>query len=226
MKNRFLILLAVLLCLICALVLVSCDEGDTPEGETPPAVCQHRDADDNSLCDKCGESYTDGVDVTTPGHTHSWGEWVEMVSPTCVARGTDMRICSCGKDEMRYVDVDPADSRLFRPFREGLARALGCDRVDGNRKVAHELRRAGRDRAGCAVAGESALGEKDEAVALADCADHIEHGASVGAEHFLRYRVHYFKYRAQKLAREEVLAHNEGHAARIERHRGQEVILV
>ena len=35
--------------------------------------CQHRDADDNSLCDKCGVSYTDGKDL--PGeHTHEYNQ--------------------------------------------------------------------------------------------------------------------------------------------------------
>ena len=27
------------------------------------APCSHRDADDDSLCDKCGEDYTDGKDI-------------------------------------------------------------------------------------------------------------------------------------------------------------------
>jgi len=29
-------------------------------------LCQHRDIDDNSLCDKCGDDYTDGKDVEEP----------------------------------------------------------------------------------------------------------------------------------------------------------------
>ena len=46
-------LFALLICILLVFALASC--GDDP--------CQHRDADDNSLCDKCGESYTDGKDV-------------------------------------------------------------------------------------------------------------------------------------------------------------------
>ena len=46
-------LFALLVCVLLVFTLVSC--GDDP--------CQHRDADDNSLCDKCGESYTDGKDI-------------------------------------------------------------------------------------------------------------------------------------------------------------------
>ena len=38
MKKRILILLTVVLCLACALALISCDEGDTPEEETPSTV--------------------------------------------------------------------------------------------------------------------------------------------------------------------------------------------
>ena len=76
MKNRILILLAALLCLLCALTLVACDEGDTPEGETPLE------------------------------HTHEWGEWVETTAATCVTKGIEVRICACGANEMRYVDED------------------------------------------------------------------------------------------------------------------------
>ena len=60
MKNRsFLITLLILLCLLCAVCLTAC--GEEPD-LIPTPVCQHRDADDNSLCDKCDESYTDGYD--------------------------------------------------------------------------------------------------------------------------------------------------------------------
>ena len=90
MKKRIFILLAALLCLVCAFALVSCDEGGALEGETPPA-CQHRDADDNSLCDKCGESYTDGVDVTEE-HTHAYGEWITV---TPASRNAATRSASC-----------------------------------------------------------------------------------------------------------------------------------
>jgi len=46
-------LFALLVCLLILFALASC--GDDP--------CSHRDADDNSLCDNCGESYTDGKDI-------------------------------------------------------------------------------------------------------------------------------------------------------------------
>ena len=46
-------LFALIACALLLFALASCGND----------VCQHRDADDNSLCDKCGESYTDGKDV-------------------------------------------------------------------------------------------------------------------------------------------------------------------
>ncbi|MBQ4070916.1 MAG: leucine-rich repeat domain-containing protein [Clostridia bacterium] len=42
------------------LALVSCGE-----------VCQHRDADDDARCDKCGEAFTDGEDITPTTYTVS-----------------------------------------------------------------------------------------------------------------------------------------------------------
>ena len=87
--KRFAIFFLTILMLV---LLVACDEG----GDTP--VCQHRDADDNSLCDKCGESYTDGIDVT-PEHTHAFGAWEQTIAPTCQAKGEEKRTCSCGEIE-------------------------------------------------------------------------------------------------------------------------------
>ncbi len=58
MKKALLILM-----LLLALTLVACNNTSAP--------CQHKDADDNSLCDKCGESYTDGKDVVEE-HTCSF----------------------------------------------------------------------------------------------------------------------------------------------------------
>ena len=36
---------------------------DVPEDPEEPEVCPHVDADDNDLCDMCGESFTDGQDL-------------------------------------------------------------------------------------------------------------------------------------------------------------------
>ena len=53
--KRFAIFFLTILMLV---LLVACNEG----GDTP-AVCQHRDADDDALCDNCGKDYADGKDI-------------------------------------------------------------------------------------------------------------------------------------------------------------------
>ena len=49
-----------LLLLVFSMVLTGCS---MPGGSGGTAVCQHRDVNDDSLCDKCSESYTDGKDI-------------------------------------------------------------------------------------------------------------------------------------------------------------------
>ena len=41
----------------------NCDESYADGKDIEADPCQHRDTDDNTLCDNCGESYTDGKDV-------------------------------------------------------------------------------------------------------------------------------------------------------------------
>ena len=93
-------LFALLVCLLLLFALVSC--GDNP--------CQHRDADDNSLCDYCGESYTDGKDVegsvsgdkpSDDSHTHNY--ICQVISDQYFASEADCKhgdqyyySCSCG----------------------------------------------------------------------------------------------------------------------------------
>ena len=84
-------LFALLVCLLLLFALASCDDDPCSHrdaddnslcdncGESytdgkdiaDSTPCQHRDADDNSLCDKCGESYTDGKDLPDE-HTHDY----------------------------------------------------------------------------------------------------------------------------------------------------------
>ena len=59
-------------------ILVSYDGGKTWEslGNVNDDICNHRDIDDNYLCDKCEKPYADGTDVPAdPEHTHSYGDW-------------------------------------------------------------------------------------------------------------------------------------------------------
>lgn len=48
---------------------------------TAPPVCQHRDADDNALCDTCGEAHSDGIDVLPQVHDHTYD--AENTCTTC-----------------------------------------------------------------------------------------------------------------------------------------------
>ena len=63
-------------------------------------ACQHRDADDNSLCDKCGESYSDEKDVED--HTHDYNK--QVVADKYLATAADYEnaatyyySCICGE---------------------------------------------------------------------------------------------------------------------------------
>ena len=81
MKKILPITLSVLFVFIFTLGFLSCNFGKE--------VCQHRDADDNLLCDKCGESYTDGKDVED--------------APVCQHRDADDNLL-CDKCGENYTD--------------------------------------------------------------------------------------------------------------------------
>ena len=49
---------------------------DEPEAPT----CEHRDADDNGVCDSCGEAYSDGEDVIEPEEPDEPSEPTEDIS--------------------------------------------------------------------------------------------------------------------------------------------------
>ncbi|MBR6728288.1 MAG: hypothetical protein IKM08_08865 [Clostridia bacterium] len=42
--------------------------------------------------------------ASPPPHTHAYGEWQTVQEPTCVAVGTEKRICSCGDTETRNTE--------------------------------------------------------------------------------------------------------------------------
>ena len=70
-------------------------------------ACQHRDADENSLCDNCGESYTDGN--ANPEHTHEYNQQSTdskylATSADCENAATYYYSCSCGaKDTATFI---------------------------------------------------------------------------------------------------------------------------
>ena len=87
MKKKTLIIPLLLFAVAISLLTLTACGGD---------VCQHRDADDNSLCDKCGESYADGKDIedepSDPDGTacrHSLADvvYTARVEPSCTAMG-------------------------------------------------------------------------------------------------------------------------------------------
>ena len=88
MKKLLTTFFALLLITLTMIILASCT--DDP--------CQHRDADDNSICDKCEESYKDGTDVHvhyfTQQNTHS----KHLVSTgDCVNPSIYYYSCYCGE---------------------------------------------------------------------------------------------------------------------------------
>ena len=83
-------LFALSVCVLLVFALASC--GDDP--------CSHRDADDNSLCDNCGESYTDGKDLPDE-HKHDYtvkntdSKYLDKAAD-CENAATYFYSCSCG----------------------------------------------------------------------------------------------------------------------------------
>ena len=77
------------------LTFASCDSFN-PNDLISQIACQHRDADDNSKCDKCGEDYTDGKDVED-----------EPTPDPCRHRDADdnSKCDKCGED---YTDEEDA----------------------------------------------------------------------------------------------------------------------
>lgn len=61
MKKTFWLITMIGLCFVlcCTMILSSCDNSE----DVSAPICQHRDEDDDALCDKCSEAYTDGIDV-------------------------------------------------------------------------------------------------------------------------------------------------------------------
>ena len=46
-----------------------------------------------------------GIVLTACGHTHEWGEWSTLTSPTCTTAGTEVRVCEHDKDHKETRDV-------------------------------------------------------------------------------------------------------------------------
>ena len=96
--KRIISLFIILVALVgCMTALASCNDTD---------VCQHRDADDDGLCDKCGDGYTDGKDLPD--------------EPACQHRDADDngKCDECGEDfedgkDFQETDISSASLKVI-----------------------------------------------------------------------------------------------------------------
>ncbi len=93
---------ALFIVLVIALFAYSCGNDSEAENTNANNVCQHRDADDDNLCDKCKEAYTDGKDINDlPSHTHSYtmkrvNSTYLASEATCTTSAQYYYSCECG----------------------------------------------------------------------------------------------------------------------------------
>ena len=66
------------------------------------AALGHTDANDDDICDICGEPSD-----SQPTHTeHEYGEWITTTEPTCASNGSERRTCAvCGEFETRELEM-------------------------------------------------------------------------------------------------------------------------
>ena len=116
-------LFALLVCVLLVFALASC--GDDP--------CSHRDADGNSLCDKCGESYTDDKDLPDE-HTHDYtikntnNQYLATIAD-CTNAATYYYSCSCGAKGTSTFDSGSAKGHNYTVKNTNskyLATSAGC----------------------------------------------------------------------------------------------------
>lgn len=104
MKKTLLSLLAVMTAIFLMLGLTSCGGGEDGDDKNPQE-CVHVDADDNSLCDKCGEEFTDGE------HEHNY------------TKNTDSEYLAseagCGKASQYYLSCSDCGVASTETFSHG-----------------------------------------------------------------------------------------------------------
>ena len=104
MKKIYVSLL-ILLTLISALILSSCDCNHefSEWTETKAPTCDSYGVSER-VCDKCGEKEQKMVQ---PSSDHSFGEWETVSAPTCIGIGEKKRTCYvCKKTESRGLPFD------------------------------------------------------------------------------------------------------------------------
>ena len=102
MKKTLTKVFSILLTFIFIFSLVSLSSCDKPDDGGTPQVCEHRDANDDSKCDKCGEPFEDKVDIPVFVDTVSLEELYQMIDDA-------------------IPDEVTSDIRLPRGFDESLA---------------------------------------------------------------------------------------------------------
>ena len=102
MKKTLTKVFSILLTFIFIFSLVSLSSCDKPDDGGTPQACEHRDANDDSKCDKCGEPFEDKVDIPVFVDTVSLEELYQMIDDA-------------------IPDEVTSDIRLPRGFDESLA---------------------------------------------------------------------------------------------------------
>ena len=118
---------AILLLIISVLMLSSCEE----------ERCYHRDADDNDVCDRCGEAYTDKIDITSPE------DETDTDTPPCehIDANADSLCDACDEDLSTQEDVHVHSFGDWEQVYEDDHRT--CDKRDYKRSCSdcHEVER-------------------------------------------------------------------------------------
>ena len=119
MKLRALAILVIITIFIGSLAGCEAFNGLQNSDGNQDIVCNHIDADDNALCDTCGEPYTDGDDLpdTTDECKHSETKTVKEnnTEPSCIEEGyyENVTYCvDCDEEISRdRIDTDPLGHR-------------------------------------------------------------------------------------------------------------------
>ena len=112
MKKKSITALCIAL-FVAMLTLTSCGED-----ESSADLCQHRDADDDLLCDNCGEEFEDEKDLTidsdiqdTPVHIHSMAT-VEATPATCLEEGNIAYYVCLSCQKSFYDEAGESEAKL------------------------------------------------------------------------------------------------------------------
>lgn len=130
MKKIYVSLL-ILLILISALILSSCDCNHefSEWTETKAPTCASYGVSER-VCDKCGDKEQKMIQPTS---THSFGEWETVTAPTCMGIGEEKRTCEvCKKTESRGLPFD-INAHVFGEWTE--TKAPTCSKNGAKERI-------------------------------------------------------------------------------------------